>query len=106
LEKDSTPVRLRGRRRPTGGPHPSAKGKREAAAAGSAGLGCASAGPLVRWASPAVVERGEKQASAPSTIGPPGKEGKLFYFFSSFFSLFVCFQTISNQIFLNQIKIK
>jgi hypothetical protein len=60
-----------------------------AAAAGSAGLGCASAGPLVRWASPAVVERGEKQASAPSTIGPPGKEGKLFYFFF-FFLFFIC----------------
>jgi hypothetical protein len=32
-------------------------------------------------------------------FGPPGEKVSHFFFFSSFFSLFVCFQTISNKIF-------
>jgi hypothetical protein len=62
----------------TGGPHPLATTQRGEARLLRrwAELGCSSAGPAQSWSGAR-----ENQASAPTTIGPPGKEGKLFFFF-------------------------
>jgi hypothetical protein len=43
---------------------------------------------------------GSKAGRPERAFGPPGeKVSHFFFFFSSFFSLFTCFQTIPNKIF-------